>query len=107
MASRRSRGTLPFSPGEVGRRLNRQLQAGHWAALSATDLGVLRALVLVADWQTGVIPYSAEQIAQMTRVHKDTVSRVRARLCTAGALVVVWRSSLQVQYALGPALREE
>jgi DNA-binding MarR family transcriptional regulator len=102
---RKRSGDLPFSVGAVNRRINDHLKAGAFPELKSAEIGLLRALASLANWETGVIPYSAQQIAVYTRIHRDTVSRMRVRLEAAGLLVERWRTSTQVQYALGESLR--
>ena len=96
----------PFASGAVLARLNTLLRADEYPTLNGAELGLLRALISLADWSTGVIPYSAEQVAAVARVHRDTVSRMRTKLCAAGLLVVRWRTSTQVQYGLADVLRD-
>lgn len=93
-------GDLPFATGHANKRLNALLRAGRFAELSSAEIGFLRALFSLADWRTGAIPHSADRIAEVTRVHRDTVSRFRSKLCDAGLVEVRWRNSYQVQYGL-------
>lgn len=97
--------SAPFATGEVNKRLNARLWAGEFAELTGAELGLLRLLIALASWDTGVIPYSKDRIAQAAHMHPDTVSRMRAKLCAAGLLEERWRTSVQVQYGLGAVLR--
>lgn len=87
------------------KRLNALLWAGDCPKLTTAELGLLRALISLADWESGAIPYSAERIAVITQTHPSTVSRMRCRLEAVGLLVERWRTSTQVQYGLTPKLR--
>lgn len=108
MARRERDGTgeaRPFATGAATRRLHTLLREGRGTDLTAAEIGLLRALIALADWRTGVIPYALDGIAQVTRMHRGTISRMRSRLCEAGWLVEQWRTSQQVQYALSDILR--
>lgn len=93
-----------FAHGETERRLNDHLRAGS-LALTTSEAALLRVLISVADWRTGVIPVSADQLAVLAVMHRDTVCRLRSRLCEMGVIVEKWRTSTQVQYGLGDVLR--
>jgi hypothetical protein len=95
----------PFNTSGVLRRLDAALDEGAYPQLTAAQLGLLRALIGLADWQTGEIPAGLDKIATLTRLARGTVSRERVRLMEMGLLRECWRSQRMVQYALSDALR--
>ena len=95
----------PFATREVLRRLDTLLEAGRYPDLNHTRVGLLRALIGLADWKTGAIPASRAVIAAITLLDVAQVYRYRVELCAMGLLVERWRSGLQVQYGLTDALR--
>lgn len=90
----------PFATGDVQRLLNAAIKSGQYPTLKHTQLGLLHILISLADWRTGAIPYSKDQIATFARLSPTSVSRYRAQLVRLGLLRVWWRGERQVQYGL-------